>query len=257
MNPNIRKPCLEVKNLSFSYADEPDKIVLDKLSFEIKIGEIVGIVGPNGCGKTTILNIVSDFLKPTRGEVIRHNSEKQKIFLSLVFQEPALLDWKTVNKNIELSLLSNLKIESQRQTIIKQMITLFNLEPYKDKLPKQLSGGLKQRVAIARALAPNPLLLLMDEPFSALDIGAKVDLMKDIREIILNQNKSAIFITHNIEEALFFCDSIILLNPKIKNIDKILRVPLPKKRKWDNLSDPSLKRYKRDLQNRISKSFSN
>ncbi len=208
--------CIEFQDVQFAFADEPGRIILDDLSFNVKKGEILGLLGPNGSGKTTIMNLIAGFLKPNEGKIIY--AENGEVFSSMIFQEAALLDWKTVSENIELSLLTNVKDVEARRKRVNEMIKLLKLEDYKEKLPKQLSGGLKQRVAIARALAPNPALLLMDEPFSALDIATKEELIKDIREIIIKEGKSAIFISHNNEEASFFCDRILKLNPRTKKL---------------------------------------
>ncbi len=220
--------CLEIKNVHFSFPDEPKNVILDNLSMKIKQGEIRGLLGSNGCGKTTILNLIAGFLKPQKGEII--HSDNKNIFSSLIFQESSLLEWKNVSENIELSLISIIDDPEKRAEIINYVMNLLKLEKYKDKYPSQLSGGLKQRVAIARALAPDPPLLLMDEPFSALDSATKKELLQDIREIIFKKNKSAIFITHDPEEAFAFCDSISFLNAKTKNIENTIIAPLSRTR---------------------------
>jgi len=225
--------CVEVKNLNFSFPDDSKNLILKNFSMKVEKGEIRGLLGPNGSGKTTILNLIAGFLKQQKGEII-HFDEKGKIFSSLIFQESALLEWKTVTENIELSLISTIKNLEERRQIVNYVMSLLKLNSYKGKYPSQLSGGLKQRVAIARALAPDPSLLLMDEPFSALDSATKQELLHDIREIIITKNKSAIFITHDQDEAFAFCDSISFLNPRTNNIENTINTSLSINKKQEN-----------------------
>jgi NitT/TauT family transport system ATP-binding protein len=225
--------CVEIKDLSFYFTDQPKNLILNELSMKVKKGEIRGLLGPNGCGKTTILNLIAGFLKPQKGEII-YFDKKKGIFSSLIFQESALLEWKTVTENIELSLVSIIEDADKRKEIVNYVTSLLKLNAHKDKYPSQLSGGLKQRVAIARALAPDPPLLLMDEPFSALDSATKQELLHDIREIIISKNKSAIFITHDQDEAFAFCDSISFLNSKTKNIENTINTALAINKKQKN-----------------------
>lgn len=248
---------LEVKNLSFAFPDELEKEILNNLSFQIKPGEIVGILGENGSGKTTLINLISKFLRPIKGDIFENPVKKGLIFSTLIFQEPALLEWKSVTENIKLSLLSSSENQVSINKKTSNMLRLLNLDNYKDKFPNHLSGGLKQRVAIARALLPEPTLLLMDEPFSALDIGTKENLIRDIRNLVLDKTVSpegAIFITHNIEEALLFCDRIFLLDHG--NISKVIDVPLPKSRTIEMVFNKKLSPYRDYLKEHLSKNSS-
>ena len=211
----MNKPCLEFKKVNFSYSDEKEKQVLKEVSFSLKKGEIISILGENGAGKSTILNLISDFNKPTNGKIIKNNGSK--IFSTIITQEYSLLEWKTVAENIELSMLSLNMNEKEMKEKINELIELLNLQNYANKLPSQLSGGLKQRTAIARALAPNPELLLLDEPFSFLDAQVKKSLLKDIKKIIKSKNKSAIFVTHDVRDAVILSDKIFFIkNNKLK-----------------------------------------
>ncbi len=229
---------LELEKVSFSFSGKSNENILEDISFEVKKNEIVGLLGSNGCGKTTLMNLIAGFIFPQKGKIKKMSFGGNNFFSSLVFQEFSLLEWKTVRDNIELSLISFDFSQQKKNRIVNSMLKLLKLEDYENKLPKQLSGGLKQRVAIARALAPNPSLLLMDEPFSALDVKTKEVLMMDMRKIILNNNESevsSIFITHNIEEAIFFCDRIVLINPLSKGVKEIVNVNLPKNRQLEKL----------------------
>ncbi len=202
------KKAISLRNITFSYPDKPHRIILNNVSVDIEKGKITGLLGPNGSGKTTLMNLIAGFLKPVHGEIV---FEEQDAVVSMIFQESALLEWKTVEENIELSLLSIHPHKEDREKIVHSMLKLLHIESYKHSFPRQLSGGLKQRVAIARALARNPSILLMDEPFSALDVATKKELIKDIRSIVHKTKKSAIFITHNVQEAKTLCDSVIYL----------------------------------------------
>lgn len=243
--------CLEFRNVSFSYPDEPNKMILNNISFKINKGDIISVLGPNGSGKTTLINLLSGFITPTAGEVIFHNKLENEIFSSTVFQDNSLLDWKAAFENIELSLISNIDDEKEIEQIVNKMLRLLKIDEYKEKLPKQLSGGTKQRVVIARALAPDPKLLLLDEPFSSLDLMSKEELMKDLRKIIFEKGKSAVFVTHSIDEALFLSDLILVLDNKSNTISKILENPLPSERTFEMLWQPDIFRFKEDLKELI------
>lgn len=198
---------LEVRNVGFSYPHSNVK-VLAKVSFEVREGEIVCIAGLNGCGKTTLLNLIAGFLKPNSGEVRFRNNG----FCRIVFQQLGLLDWKTAKENIELALLSS-KIPSQEKNkIVSDCLKLCRLETEKDKLPKELSGGMKQRVAVCRALAARPNLLLLDEPFSSLDEQTRRKLQKDIFRIARKTKTSVIIVTHHLNETLKHADRFLELS---------------------------------------------
>lgn len=225
--------CLKVKGLGFSYPDAPEKKILSDVSFQIGKGEIVALVGENGCGKSTLFNLIAGFMEPTSGN-IKFGDNKNA---SMVFQESSLLDWKSSFENIEFGLLADEDNELNRKRRVEEVIKLLNLNEHKEKFPSQLSGGLKQRVAIGRALAPDPNLILFDEPFSALDNEVKKELIREIREILIGQDKSAIFITHNIEEALAFADRILVINPKTRRIGRELIINKIKNRNLNKLKE--------------------
>lgn len=204
--PESGQVSLEVRNASFSYPNSNVK-VLDKVSFEVREGEIVCIAGPNGCGKTTLLNLIAGFLKPNSGEVRFHNNG----FCRIVFQQLGLLDWKTAKENVELALLSQGLAKEPREKIVQDCLKLCRLESEEGKLPKELSGGMKQRVAICRALAARPSLLLLDEPFSSLDQQTRRRLQKDIFRIARETKTSVIIVTHHLSETLRHADRFLEL----------------------------------------------
>lgn len=215
---------LEFQKVSFTYYDKPIKEVLRNVSFKVCGGEIVSIIGKNGAGKTTLLNIISGFIIPTSGKIKFNSSNNEGLFSSIVPQEYSLLDWKSVEKNIEFSLLFMAKPQEYKQEIIEKTLNLLKIKEYRKTLPKQLSGGIKQRVAIARALAPDPKVLLLDEPFNSLDIQTKNELIQDIRKIIVKTDKSAILVTHNLEEAIKLSDRILILDDIGKNIKATIKI---------------------------------
>ena len=216
--------CLEFRKVSYTYLDKPKKEVLKNVSFKLRKKEILAILGKNGTGKSTILNLTSEFFKPLSGKIVYYTNDNKKLFSSIIPQEYSLFDWKTVKKNIELSLLSSNKSSNEIDDICKKVLRITGTENYKSMFPKKLSGGLKQRVAIARALAPNPSILLLDEPFNSLDISSKNILIKDIKQIIKQEDKSAIIVTHDIEEAILIADRIIIMDSSLKGIKATVNI---------------------------------
>ena len=220
---------LGVKNVSYSYTKN-SPMVLNNLTFYLKKGETVAIVGSNGCGKTTLLNLIAGFLKPDSGHIKYYDNETNPFFTSMAFQNPSLLEWKTVSENIAVSLLNKISDPETRNKIVDKYLTLLQIHQHKHKLPCQLSGGLKQRTVIARALAANPELLLLDESFSALNLHYKENLQKDLLKIIHEEKKSVLIVTHSLGDSILFADRIMLLDSKTGRIHEIIEVDLPKPR---------------------------
>ena len=199
---------LSVNGLKYAHKDAEKNLVFNGVSFDLKENEIISILGKNGCGKTTLFNLIAGFLKPDKGSITINNDKE----CSLVFQEYSLLDWKTVYDNIALALLKENIDESMTEKKVNDSMKLFHIDSLKYRLPKQLSGGQKQRVSMARAFTSDSNILLLDEPFSALDYYSKESLQNDLLKIIRKENKSAILVTHSIDEAVFFSDRILLIN---------------------------------------------
>lgn len=185
--------------------------VLDEVSFQLKKQEVVALLGPSGCGKTTILNIAAGLTESTTGEVYIHTNQ-----LGYIFQEPRLLPWKTVLENI----LFVIERGEESQRIALNALAKVGLENVQDTYPRQLSGGMRQRVSIARALASNPKIILMDEPFSALDISLKREIQKDLLSIIDENRVGVMYVTHDAEEAAKMADRIIILEDKPCKVKK-------------------------------------
>lgn len=201
---------------------------LDHVSLQIDKGEFICLLGPSGCGKTTLMNSIAGFEKLTEGtitingEVVTAPSEKYVT----IFQNYGLLPWRTVEKNVELGL-ETLKVPKQeRKKIAQTYLDLVGLADFAKRHPAQLSGGQQQRVAIARGLAVDPEILFMDEPFGALDAITRYKLQDDLLAITKSQNKTVIFVTHDIDEAVFLADRIVIMTPNPGRIKAVVPIEL-------------------------------
>jgi ABC-type nitrate/sulfonate/bicarbonate transport system ATPase subunit len=201
-----------------------NKTVIDKFSYTLNNGEVIALLGPSGCGKTTILNLTAGLTYRTTGDIQRFTNN-----ISYVFQEPRLIPWKTVLDNV----LFAVKIGSKKENFENAMYSLakVGLEKSANCYPKQLSGGMKQRVSIARALIANPKIILMDEPFSALDISLKRELQEDIISIIEEKEIGIVYVTHDPEEAIRIADRIILLEDSLCKIKNEVSLEKPRKKR--------------------------
>ena len=201
---------------------------LDHISLQIEKGEFICLLGPSGCGKTTLMNSIAGFETLTEGSItidgqkVKAPSEKYVT----IFQNYGLLPWRTVEKNVELGL-ETLKVPKQeRKQIAMKYLQLVGLENFAKRHPAQLSGGQKQRVAIARGLAVDPEILFMDEPFGALDAITRYKLQDDLLHITKSQNKTVIFVTHDIDEAVFLADKIVVMSPNPGRIKAVIPIGL-------------------------------
>ena len=198
---------LEFINVSKDFCHKEELIeVLDNISFEVEEGEIVAIVGPSGAGKSTILNLISNLLTPTEGVV------KVEGNIGYMFQRDCLFEWKTIYKNILLGLEIQKNKNEDSIKRVERMIEEYDLKNFKNSYPHQISGGMRQRVALIRTLAVNPDILLLDEPFAALDYQTKLIVSNDIYNIIKKEKKTAIMVTHDISEAISMADKIFILS---------------------------------------------
>ena len=201
---------------------------LDHISLQIEKGEFICLLGPSGCGKTTLMNAIAGFETLTEGSIaidgkkVKAPSEKYVT----IFQNYGLLPWRTVEKNVELGL-ETLKVPKQeRKQIAMKYLQLVGLENFAKRHPAQLSGGQQQRVAIARGLAVDPEILFMDEPFGALDAITRYKLQDDLLHITKSQNKTVIFVTHDIDEAVFLADRIVVMSPNPGRIKAVIPIGL-------------------------------
>ncbi|MCL5439244.1 MAG: ABC transporter ATP-binding protein [Patescibacteria group bacterium] len=224
---------IKVSDLSVSYSnDKKNLLAINDISFDVLKGEFLAIIGPSGCGKTTILNCLAGLIRPTSGTIFiknSHNTLKKQI--TMVFQDALLLPWRTVHSNITLGLEISGISPKNKQNDIDKTLNLFGLGNFKNFYPHELSGGLKQRVNLARAYVCNPEVLLLDEPFSHLDLITKEKLQLELRRIFLISKKTFIFVTHDIDEAVFLADRILLLSPGPGEIKTIVNTNLGKDRK--------------------------
>lgn len=224
---------IDVSNVTISFKEENQThVILDDVSLNIEKGEFICLLGPSGCGKSTLLNAMAGFLKPTSGEIKIENQIVQKPSMKYVtiFQNYGLLPWRTVQKNVELGLETQKYSKEKKAQIASHYLKMVGLEHAAKKRPAQLSGGMQQRVAIARALAVEPDILFMDEPFGALDAITRMKLQTDILEIAQDTKKTVVFVTHDIEEAVFLADRIVIMSANPGRIKALLTVQLPKHR---------------------------
>ncbi len=236
---------IEIKNLSVSFTDPKGNLVqaLSDVSLDICKGEFISLVGPSGCGKTTLLRTVADLQEPTEGRIHIQGQTpmeiRQQQKFGIVFQSPVLFDWRTVKKNVELPLEIMHFDKKERSKRADDMLEMVGLTKFSASYPHQLSGGMQQRVNIARAIALRPEILLMDEPFSALDEFTKEKLHEDLLRIWKKTNKTVIFVTHNISEAVFLSDRVCVLSPHPGRLSAVIDIDLPRPRTLEMKSSPA------------------
>jgi NitT/TauT family transport system ATP-binding protein len=215
---------LQVKNLFVKYVNSIEPSVQD-VSFNVAIGDRIAILGPSGCGKTTILKTIAGLLSEDEviiGGSLAWSGGEKKYKIRNVFQEATLLPWRTVEKNITIGLEIEKISKEKKDKMVKDMLELIGLAGYSDHYPYQLSIGMKQRVNFARALACNPDLILLDEPFSALDVEIKKNIQDEFLSILKERKITSILVTHNIQEALAMANRIIVLTKKPSNVLQII-----------------------------------
>lgn len=209
------------ENVSLTYHDKTgETLALDGLVFEVRRGELLGVVGPSGCGKTTVLSIISSIIKPSSGEVYVDGStpEDSRDKCGYMLQRDELFPWLTISQNVLLG--ARVKKMKDRREYAYALLDKYGLGDFKDRYPSQLSGGMRQRVALIRTLATSPELLLLDEPFGALDFQTRLNVVEDVHSIIKNEKKTAVFVTHDISEAISMCDRIIILSARPAKVKK-------------------------------------
>ena len=220
---------IEVNDACKNYVqDGREFTALDHVSLDIEKGEFICLLGPSGCGKSTLLNALAGFEKVNSGSVKIDGKEVTAPSINniTIFQNYGLLPWRNVLKNVELGLESKKVPKEEREKTAKKYLDLVGLSGYEERHPKQLSGGQQQRVAIARGLAVDPDIIFMDEPFGALDAITRMKLQEDILRISREEKKTIIFVTHDIEEAVFLADRIVVMMADPGRIKSIVKVPL-------------------------------
>lgn len=215
---------LQLKNVSLTYQTKDDEInAIDNLSFYCNKGDFVSIIGPSGCGKTTVLSIIAGLISPTSGSVsIEGKTPNPKNGnIGYMLQKDQLFSWRTIYKNVCLPLEIKKEKDAKKFACANELLNKYGLENFKNKYPKQLSGGMRQRAALIRTLVSNPTILLLDEPFSALDSQTRLTVCDDVYKIIKNEEKTTILVTHDISEAISMSDIIIVLSERPAKVKSI------------------------------------
>jgi NitT/TauT family transport system ATP-binding protein len=237
---------IDIRGVSKIYPSRRGSVeALGKIDFSVGRGEFVSLVGPSGCGKSTLLKIVAGLLSQSSGEVIVGASkvDRPQSNVGIVFQSPVLMEWRTVVKNILIQAeIRHLDMEEAGKKA-RGLLHLVGLEGFESHRPYELSGGMQQRVAICRALIHDPPLLLMDEPFGALDNLTREQLTLDFQHIWMETKKTVFFVTHNILEAVFLSDRVVGMTPRPGRIDLIEKIDIPRPRTWDLLASERFGHY--------------
>ena len=209
--------------------------VLDDVSFTVGAGEVVAIVGPSGCGKSTLLQVVGGLLQPSGGAAELRGAPPADSLnpLTFVFQDFALLPWCTVEENVEFPLSHTGLAATGRRALVDDALRRTGLSDFRGTYPKQLSGGMRQRVGVARALAVRPAILLMDEPLSALDSQTRELLMEDFVRLLADGAMGAVYVTHNLEEAVRLADRIVVLSRRPGRVREVVAIPLTRGERGD------------------------
>jgi NitT/TauT family transport system ATP-binding protein len=236
---------LAIRGLRHEYVNPftRDRVVaLDGVDLDVPEGEFLSVVGPSGCGKSTLLAILAGLLQPTRGQVLL---DGQPVTgpgpeRGVVFQEFAILPWRTVERNIGHGLEIQRMPKAERAAVVRRFVELVGLTGFEGKYPHELSGGMKQRVAVARTLAANPQVMLMDEPFASVDAQTRITLQEELNAIAQATRKTILFVTHNVEEAVFLGDRCCVLSRHPGRVKALVPVPIARaQRTWKVFtSDP-------------------
>lgn len=214
------------------YTKDSQTTAINELSFNVDKGEFVALIGPSGCGKTTILSLVCGLLQPTSGKIVKNDNFK----VGYMLQRDQLFDWRTIKRNVTLGLEIQHADTNQNINFAVQLLNKYGLGEFVNCFPHQLSGGMRQRVALIRTLATNPDLLLLDEPFSALDFQTRLDVCDEVYNIIKSEHKTAMLVTHDISEAISMADRIVVLTKRPARVltvhyTNLSGIPSPLKRR--------------------------
>ncbi|MCD8153535.1 MAG: ABC transporter ATP-binding protein [Clostridiales bacterium] len=223
------EPILELRDVSLSYHTLAGETpVLSHISFSLLPGEFLAIVGPSGCGKSTLLNLIAGLLAPEAGSILMegkpvHTGDPR---VGYMLQKDHLLEWRSVYRNVLLGLEVRRMKTPENLARVEEMLKAYGLDKFRDARPSQLSGGMRQRAALIRTLALRPALLLLDEPFSALDYQTRLTVIDDIGKILRNAHKPAILVTHDISEAISMADRVLVLSSRPAVVKKIIPIEL-------------------------------
>ena len=249
---------LKIDNVVKEYVGNKGKTVaLNGVSLDIKENEFICVVGPSGCGKSTLLNIIAGLLEPTSGAVYLDGKkiEGTGVERGVVFQGYALFPWRTVLKIVMFGLEMKRMPKDQAEQIAKKYIKAVGLEGFEHAYPKELSGGRRQRVAIARAYAADPEVLLLDEPFGALDAQTRTQLQTELLETWEREKKTCFFITHDVDEAIILAQRVIIMSARPGRIKKIVDIDIPYPRTQATKTDPRFLELKTEIWNEVYQEF--
>lgn len=233
-NTNDKKEVLKFDNVSLIYhTKDGETLALEDVNFSVYEKEFVAIVGPSGCGKTTILSLIAGILKPSFGHIyldghdVNEKKKTSEVDIGYMFQRDQLFDWRTIWKNVTIGIeIQKRKKDTELLTRVSNLIDKYGLGNFRNSKPTELSGGMRQRVALIRTLALDPKILLLDEPFSALDFQTRLNVCDNVSEIISNEEKTAILVTHDISEAVSLADRVIILSTRPGTVKKIVDIDL-------------------------------
>lgn len=235
----MKNNLLSIQDLEKTYYTlKKETVAVENFSMELKEGEFIAIVGPSGCGKSTILSILCGLEEKTSGEIDYGNKQ-----IGYMLQSDALFDWLTILENCLLGLKIKKELTNEKKEYVISLLKKYGLKEFMNSYPNHLSGGMRQRVALIRTLATKPDILLMDEPFSALDYQSRLAISDDVFKILKEEKKSFIIVTHDIAEAISMCDRVIVLSERPCHVKKVFKINLT------NKSTP--------IENRKAKEFSN
>lgn len=224
-----KKNIVKFENISMTYHTQDREILaLNNLNLEIHDQEILGIVGPSGCGKSTLLSLVAGLILPSKGRVLVNDLEVKQPLKNIgyMFQKDQLFDWRNILDNVTLGLELQKKLDKESLNEAREMLDSYGLGDFLDSYPNQLSGGMRQRVALARTLMLKPDILLLDEPFSALDYQTRLAISDEVGLILRKKKKTAILVTHDIAEAISLCDRIAIMTARPGTIKEIIEIKL-------------------------------
>ena len=229
----MTEPLISLRHVGKLFGDGLVRALQD-VSFDVRPGEFLSLVGPSGCGKTTLLRIINGLITPEEGTVaVMGGKPEPGPDLAMVFQSARLLPWRTVSGNIEFALALRGHDRAERRQRALALLGAVGLRDFADAYPHQLSGGMQQRVGLARALAVEPKVLLMDEPFAALDAMTREVLRKELLQMWARRRMAIVFVTHDIDEAVYLSQRVVLLRPRPGRIDEVVDVDLPEPR-WEH-----------------------
>lgn len=241
-------PLLELKNISFAYHSMSGETpALSDINFTIEEGEFVAVVGPSGCGKSTILNLISGLVKPESGSIFVKGEplEESGLNIGYMLQKDHLFEWRTIYRNVILGLEIQKKLNQKNRENVEEMLKTYGLDEFRDARPSQLSGGMRQRAALIRTLALEPALLLLDEPFSALDYQTRLSVSDDIGQILKEQKKTALLVTHDISEAISMADKVVVLTSRPASVKSVIPIDIkiPDRTPMTSRNAPDFKIY--------------